>query len=204
LFKKSRLLILLVGLLFILTNVSCQLIKDTSSRSGQNGATNVKFFYNKPSGTPTKVRIKIIKSQRALELFSGSVMIGRFKIGLGYASTGDKKIQGDGQTPNGTFFICTRIKSQYKYFLGISYPNKEDAKRGLKDALISQSEYDKINQSIDAKVQPPWNTKLGGAIGLHGTNDSADWTAGCIALSEKGIDAMWAYAKLGTPVEIVA
>ena len=202
-FKKAGLFLALIGIIAILSIIACLLFVKFAPVSDSRIQVNVQYFYNKPSQIPSEVKIKIIKSNRALELYGGGVMIGRFKVGLGYASSGDKIKEGDGQTPIGKFYICTRVQSQYKYFLGISYPNKADAKRGLNDGLISQDEFDKIYQSIDAKEKPPWNTKLGGAIGLHGSNDSADWTAGCIALSEAGIDAIWAYAKMGTPVEIV-
>ena len=215
-FKNARFIMLLIILMLIVAIVSYLLFlkfmpssngwikpKDESIGSVLNGSNNVKYFYNKPIRKPLIVRIKIIKSKRAFELFGNGGLIGRFKIGLGYESSGDKAKEGDGKTPDGKFYICTRIKSQYKYFMGISYPNKEDSKRGLEEGLISQAEYEKINTSIDAKQKPLWDTQLGGAIGLHGTDDSSDWTAGCIALSEEGIDAVWSYAEVGTPVEIV-
>jgi hypothetical protein len=45
--------------------------------------------------------------------------------------------------------------------LGISYPNIEDATRGLEANLITKTEYDKIVRAIKNKKMPLQNTKLG-------------------------------------------
>jgi len=170
--------------------------------SSANNVDNVTYFYKKPIGQPSKVNIVIIKSKRALELFGDGQMLGRFKVDLGFDPAGDKVRQGDGKTPTGNFYLCTRMdKSKYKYFLGISYPNKEDAKRGFKDKIITKSDLRLINKEIDHKQKPSWSTALGGAVGIHGANSDID-RSGCITLSEQGIDVLWKYAKMGTPVKI--
>jgi murein L,D-transpeptidase YafK len=66
--------------------------------------------------------------------------------------------------------------SKFYLSLGLSYPNTEDAKRGLAKKLISRAQYDQIINAIDRKQIPPQNTKLGGDIYIHGGGSGQDWT----------------------------
>lgn len=168
-----------------------------------NEKSDVEFFYNKPLSHPEKILIKIFKEQRFLELYGNDKIIGRFKVALGRSPKGDKHKEGDSKTPEGNYYICTRNnKSKFTLFLGLSYPNIEDAKKGLESGLINTSTFNRIKQSIENKQQPPWNTPLGGEVGIHGGGTSSDWTLGCIAMSDEDIKVLWKYASLKTPVEI--
>ena len=71
--------------------------------------------------------------------------------------------------------------------LGLSYPNVEDAERGLRDGLISRAQHDAIVKAIKRKPTPPQNTTLGGDIYIHGNGASSDWTWGCVALENEDI-----------------
>lgn len=149
------------------------------------------------------VLIKIYKRERLLELYVDGQLARDFKMGLGSSPIGDKNKEGDMRTPVGKYYICTRNeRSRFTLFLGISYPNIEDAKRGLEKELIDEDEFEKIKSANERKVRPPWNTALGGEIGIHGGGNSHDWTWGCIALSDEDIITLWQYAKMKTPVEI--
>jgi len=98
-------------------------------------------------------------------------------VGLGLNPVDDKKRQGDRATPEGEFYIFTKNnKSTYYLSLGISYPNVEDAERGLRDGLISRAQHDAIVKAIRSKTAPPQNTELGGDIYIHGNGASSDWT----------------------------
>ena len=46
-------------------------------------------------------------------------------------------------------------------------PKLEDAERGFKDGLITTKQYNFIKQALDRKECPPWNTSLGGVIGIR-------------------------------------
>ena len=61
--------------------------------------------------------------------------IGTWPVKLGRRSeTGDKVQEGDEITPSGSFYVCTRNDQSICYLaLGLSYPNAEDAERGLRD-----------------------------------------------------------------------
>jgi murein L,D-transpeptidase YafK len=146
--------------------------------------------------------IVISKSDSVLVLFHDGKDVKRYPIILG-AAKGDKEVEGDMKTPEGVFYICTRNPaSQFHLSLGLSYPNVEDAERGLKNGLITRAEYRKIVEAIESRATPPWNTKLGGEIFIHGESESLGGTLGCIALSNKDIEELYPLVKTGTKVEI--
>ena len=77
--------------------------------------------------------LKVYKEKRILELYGDDKLIGSFKIALGGAPIGSKDKEGDNKTPEGKYYICTRNdKSKYKLFLGLNYPNVQDAQRDYK------------------------------------------------------------------------
>jgi murein L,D-transpeptidase YafK len=150
-----------------------------------------------------KPRIVVKKKIRTLEVFDGEKLIKTYKIALGFEPTGDKEIEGDGKTPEGDFYIFTKnSESKFYLSLGVSYPNIEDAKRGLEKELITQEEHDAILKAINEKKMPPQNTKLGGEIYIHGSGNIADWTAGCMALTNAEMKELFDAIPIETPVRI--
>ncbi len=118
---------------------------------------------------PKNLRIVINKKRRKLEIFDGDKLIKSYTIVLGFEPVGGKQIEADGRTPEGEFYVFTKNpKSKFHLSLGLSYPAKEDAERGLKAHLITQKEHDSILAALDKKEMPLQNTKLGGEIYIHG------------------------------------
>lgn len=143
------------------------------------------------------------KRERSLQLFDGEKLVKTYKIALGFAQEGDKEKQGEGKTPEGEFYIFVKNpKSSYYLSLGLSYPNIEDAERGLKSKLISQNEYEAIASAINNKKMPPQNTNLGGEIYIHGGGAGSDWTLGCVALSNEDIKELFDVLVVGATVRI--
>jgi hypothetical protein len=161
-------------------------------------------------------RIVINKSERRLDLLSGGTLVKSYRVSLGRNPVGAKQSEGDGRTPEGRFYVCTRnaTSSAFHIFLGLSYPALPDAKRAVNDKQITWREYQIIHQRLASRGRPPWETNLGGWVGIHGGSDEAfaqkkmqergsrDWTAGCIALTDREIEEIYAATKLGTPVEV--
>ncbi len=148
--------------------------------------------------------IVIRKKQRLLKIYDSNRLIRKYKFALGFAPTGDKQTEGDGKTPEGEFYIFTKNdRSRFYLSLGLSYPNAEDAKRGLKEKIISQEEYDAIVKAIDEKRMPPQKTALGGEIYIHGGGTETDWTEGCVALQNKEIKEIFDAIPVGTKVKIL-
>jgi murein L,D-transpeptidase YafK len=148
-------------------------------------------------------RLVVLKSKRRLELYSDGVLVRTYKVGLGLNPVPDKTRQGDRSTPEGDFYVFTKNdKSAFYLSLGISYPNAEDAERGLRDGLISRAEHDAIVKAIRRKAMPPQNTALGGDIYIHGNGASSDWTWGCVALENDDIRELFDAVLVRTPVTI--
>lgn len=147
--------------------------------------------------------IRVYKGERKLEYWNDGILERSFRIALGFSPKGNKLRDGDGRTPEGSYYICTKNpKSNFTLFLGICYPNLKDAERGLREGLISEEEFSRIKSAIEAGKRPDWETSLGGKIGIHGRGTSLDWTAGCVALEDEDIRWLWDRTELGDPVEI--
>jgi len=131
------------------------------------------------------------------------VLLCEFPIALGKNPLEPKTCQGDGRTPEGCYYVCTRNeKSKFHLALGLSYPNGADGAGGRKSGLITQEEYGAILAAQRERRRPPWDTALGGEIMIHGGGTDGDWTAGCIALSNEDMELLWEKADMGTEVII--
>lgn len=147
--------------------------------------------------------IKIYKGTRRLEFWQDGKREKAFDISLGFVPLGAKIREGDGRTPEGKYYICTKnAASKFTLFLGISYPNVEDAVRGIAQGLLTQEEFEAIKTANQEGKRPSWDTSLGGKIGIHGMGTSQDWTAGCIAMEDQDICWLWEQVELGDHVEI--
>ena len=160
-----------------------------------------------PPGLPRAIaepRLVVHKSRRQIELWSGDEVVRTYRIALGLEPVAPKQRQGDYATPEGTYYVCSKNpQSKYALALGLSYPGPDDAERGLAAGLISATERDAIVAAWNARTRPPWNTKLGGEIMIHGHGSSWDWTAGCIALNGQDIEELYRVVPVGTSVEIL-
>ena len=149
-------------------------------------------------------RILIEKAARRLTLFSEGAPARVFPIALGRAPIGPKRREGDKKTPEGRYVVCTKNeRSKYRLSLGLSYPSADDAILAFSEGLIDAATRDAIVQAQREGRRPPWDTPLGGFIMIHGGGASPDWTAGCVALNDEDMDALFPLCPLGTEVEIV-
>jgi hypothetical protein len=148
-------------------------------------------------------KIVVRKGARRLTLFSGGEAVREYPVALGFNPEGDKVRQGDGRTPEGTFYVCVKNeRSAFHLSLGLSYPDGEDAERGLRDRLITRGQYERITRALKRKQRPPWDTPLGGEIFIHGGGAAGDWTWGCIALENDAVRELFDAVPMGTTVRI--
>jgi murein L,D-transpeptidase YafK len=148
-------------------------------------------------------RVLIRKHAGTLALFDGEEEVLRVPVVVG-KNPADKQREGDLATPEGDFYICYKNPdSKYHRFLGLSYPNFEDAERGLRDKLISGAECEQICSALAKRECPPWKTALGGEVGLHGPTPNVTWTHGCIAMSGPDIERLYELLEIGDEVVIV-
>jgi hypothetical protein len=154
-------------------------------------------------------RLVIDKAARTLHLYVGTSLDRSYPVALGRNWAADKAVEGDEATPLGEFYICSK-NPRSKFFLSmcLSYPNAEDAERGLAGGLISPEEHGDILAALRDRHLPPQHTRLGGEIYIHGQDPTGcpgapkDWTRGCIALDNGAMQFLYDRLVLGTPVLI--
>lgn len=159
-----------------------------------------------PCDTTPDDYVVVNKTARNIAVCSAGAVVQNYNIGLGFAPTGDKQVEGDGKTPEGVFYIPRKINPSeyYKAFL-LSYPDKADATWGLSNGKISQSQKDAIDAAQDGCTEPPQNTGLGGLIEIHGqhvANTGGDWTWGCIATENAVVDQLWGLLDIGDTIVV--
>lgn len=135
---------------------------------------------------PQADHIVVDKSDRRMWLLKEGEVIRSYPVNLGFAPVGDKKMQGDGRTPEGVYRIDRRNpRSRFHLSLGISYPNQRDI--------------------AEAHAQ---GNDPGGDIFIHGgprlwkDRNRRDWTDGCIAVTDWQMSEIYAMVNLDTPIYI--
>ncbi len=152
--------------------------------------------------------IIVRKSKLLLVLMENGECVKGYQIALGPNPTGHKTEEGDGKTPEGLYHICHKGGVRRKYFMAISYPSPLDAAMAFFAGRISESQYNAIKNAYDAGKCPPFDTPLGGAIGIHeGTEEDwakgKYWTQGCIGLKLEDAIELYRIIDVGTPVLIL-
>ena len=154
------------------------------------------FPFKKPS-------LKVSKKDLTLKLYEKGKLVKTYKIGIGQEPEGDKKLKGDNRTPVGKYHLVTKNPlTDWHLFIGFNYPNSEDGKKALKDGRINEKQYKKIVRAEKKKAPPPWNTPIGGAVGIHGPYNDDYWTWGCVGMLPEDLNEIWVAVKYWTPIEI--
>jgi len=164
------------------------------------------------SASAEPLRLVVWKQQHLLQLMRGREVLNRYRVSLGYVPIGRKELRGDGRTPVGIYYIYEKRPSdRFRWFLALNYPDRDDADHAFDVGRISADTWADIWLADKFHLQPPWNTPLGGFVGIHGTGGGAwksrlrrvsDWTDGCIAVSDAAIDELYMMVPVGTEVEI--
>ena len=156
-------------------------------------------------------RIVVDKRARTLAVYENERLEHSYSVILGRNWEMDKAVEGDEATPIGEFYICAKNpRSRFFLSLCISYPNAEDAERGLAAQLITPEEHADILAALARRAVPPQRTRLGGEIYIHGEDPSPGrgqgrWgTRGCIALDNRSMQELYDRIVVGAPVLITA
>jgi murein L,D-transpeptidase YafK len=140
----------------------------------------------RPKELPEVTQIVVFKESRKLYLYSGDKAVRSYDIDLGFSPIGDKKIEGDGKTPEGRYYIDRKNpNSAYHLSLGISYPSKSD-----------KSEAKKLGKS------PGKDIFIHGRVGFFGRRPKKDWTWGCVSVSNSDIEEIYELVDIGTVIDI--
>ena len=134
--------------------------------------------------------IVVEKGRRTLTLFAAGLPVRTYSIALGAQPTGDKVRIGDGRTPEGVFRIDYKNpQSKYHMALHISYPDAAHAQRANSLGVSPGGD-------IMIHGLPPAYAKLGAAHAQY------NWTEGCIAVTDREIEEIWAAVPRGAPIQI--
>ncbi|MDQ2065155.1 L,D-transpeptidase family protein [Xinfangfangia sp. CPCC 101601] len=137
--------------------------------------------YNGPEVTS----IQVHKAERKMYLLHNQKVLKSYDIALGFAPEGHKQYEGDGKTPEGTYQISyKKPDSTYHLSLRIDYPNR-----------------------LDREFAHSMNKSPGGDIMIHGGPlrpiRQRDWTAGCIAVTDKEMEVIYSMVNVGTVIHIL-
>jgi murein L,D-transpeptidase YafK len=151
-----------------------------------------------PCRTP---EIRVYKREGAVELLCDGAVRRTMAATFGGNPVGPKEQEGDERTPEGTYRIASKVRSErFHRFLGVSYPNEDDRRRAAGKGI----------------------TKLGFGIGIHGTRAKLAgaarlWTRiataagvagvwgptdGCIGVTNEDAEVLFDAAPIGTRVII--
>ena len=157
------------------------------------------FSYKRPgmsAGPIGSISIVVDKSDYELSIYDEKGWFATYPVVFGNSSLSDKKMQGDKNTPEGSFHITAkRIHDKWCRFMSLDYPTKES--------------YDRFN-ARKQKGEIPANASIGGGIGIHGTWPHEDfvidrytnWTEGCISMKNMDVSEIYNYVKGNTNVTI--
>ncbi|HEX3154803.1 MAG TPA: L,D-transpeptidase family protein, partial [Candidatus Angelobacter sp.] len=124
-------------------------------------------------------RIVILKSARSMTLLSGGKVLKTYKVALGSVPVGPKRVEGDHQTPEGSYIVDAKNPhSRFHLSLHISYPS-----------------------AADQQCARSMGARPGGAIMIHGLarpfaylgplHRQRDWTDGCISVTNAEIEEIY-------------
>jgi len=134
--------------------------------------------------------VLVIKSEKRLYLISKGERFASLPVTFGARPVGHKQARGDERTPEGHYILDYKnLNSKFYKSIHISYPSKKDW--------------------LSARQS---GANPGGDIMIHGQTNGWEWasplvqlfswTDGCIALSNRNMDRVWAAVDPGTPIEI--
>jgi lipoprotein-anchoring transpeptidase ErfK/SrfK len=160
--------------------------------------TSSKSKRNISSGSLPKgpIRIVVDKSSYELYVYDAEGWYATYPVVFGNNTLDDKKMEGNKNTPEGTFKIVNkRVHEKWDRYMGLDYPTKE--------SLAKFNERKK-------RGEVPANASHGGGIGIHGTWPRDDyfidkyknWTNGCISLKNDDVEDLYSYVPIGTPITI--
>jgi murein L,D-transpeptidase YafK len=140
---------------------------------------------------PMADHVVVRKAERRLELLRNGEVFNSFPIALGAAPEGHKEREGDQRTPEGSYRLDGRNpNSAFFLALRVSYPNADDVRRARERGV-----------------------RAGNNIMIHGLPNTlrypsdhylyADWTDGCIAVSNSAMIDIWLSVPDDTPITIL-
>lgn len=152
-------------------------------------------YSHKPSANGA-LYLVVDKSDNTITLYDTDDWLIQWPCTFGSSDMGDKMMQGDRKTPEGTFSISGKYPhKKWNKFMRLNYPTKED--------------YAKFEDRKKRGLIPA-QAKIGGDIGIHGTwpreewavDNLQAWTMGCISMKNEDLNELYSMIQVGTTVII--
>lgn len=134
--------------------------------------------------------VRVVKNERRLYLMRDGEVLDSFHVAFGGNPKGHKERQGDQRTPEGRYVLDYKnAGSAYHLSIHVSYPNADDRAHAKKLGFSAGGDI-MVHGQPNGKEAFTWITQR------------FNWTDGCIALSNKNMDKVWAAVDVGTPIVI--
>jgi murein L,D-transpeptidase YafK len=189
-------LLIFGGLAFFISQSGYCRRNSLSSNHVPSHTASLKDLLKEKNIRPQDLHIEVSKKQYTLKVLCGKTIIKSYPVVLGPNPVDDKRMEGDGCTPEGSF----RIQSKYPHnkwskFMWLNYPTKESYRK---------------HQQAKKEGKIPSQAKIGGEVGIHGVKKGQEfmikmginWTKGCISLQNDHIDELYDVIAANTEVII--
>jgi murein L,D-transpeptidase YafK len=172
------------------------LLTVNTNKTVKTPLSNSSFKRSAPAAPVGAISIIIDKSDYELSVYDEKGWYATYPVVFGNNSLDDKKMEGDNNTPEGSFRIVSkRVHEKWSRFLALDYPTKES--------------WDKF-KARKQRGEIPQNASIGGSIGIHGVWPHEDfvidkyknWTMGCISMKGNDVLEVYGYTPVGTKVTI--
>jgi murein L,D-transpeptidase YafK len=136
--------------------------------------------------------VEVFKRERLMVLSRSGRRLRGYRVALGFDPVGHKIREGDGRTPEGRYIVDWRNPaSRFHLSLHVSYPGEAD---------IAAARAAGLDPGSDIMIHGQPN----GRGWLAVWRQRRDWTAGCVAVTNREIREIWSLVPDGTPVMIHA
>ena len=148
------------------------------------------------AGPVGNISIIVDKSDYSLSVFDDKGWYATYPVVFGNNSLEDKKMEGDKNTPEGTFHIVgKKPHDKWFRFMMLDYPTRDS--------------WDKFKRR-KANGEIPSSASIGGGVGIHGTWPHEDfvidryknWTMGCVSMKNSDVLDLYTYTSVGATVTI--
>lgn len=143
--------------------------------------------------------VRVYKTRHRMEMLYDGKVTKVYAVMLGKGGMAPKRQEGDKRVPEGKYILD--YKNPYSKFyrsIHITYPNKEDIERARELGVNPGGE-------IFLHGMPNYYTDLQGILTQEALNIAfpmIDWTAGCVAVSNKEMQEIWENIEVPTPITI--
>lgn len=140
--------------------------------------------------------IKVYKSKNRMDLISEGHVIKSYRVMLGRGGPLAKTRKGDNLVPEGSYYLDYKnIDSLFHKSIHVSYPNEEDRRRANEQGVDPGG--DIMIHGFPNHPKPLF--KLLQKIGII---KHVNWTAGCVAIDNDEMDAVFESVEINTPIRI--